>query len=194
MDKEQVSMMMKKKNIYTDEITRSNFDKLVEKIQLLFSRCKRSRHVVFTSANLRMLYILYVSKIQERTQYCNHKCHLCIIYDRQDILAMDINTRPQSCDMLNKYMKHAEINAINKIIRVKPPRKSCGIFVTRFNRHAELNNSDPCYFCTRTIKKHMNYFHTISYTNTTGGLVILTASEYQNKESVHRTRYYKCNR
>lgn len=179
-----------KHNIYKDEMVRSNFDKLVQKIQKLFSVYKRSRHVVFTPANLRMLYILYLCKIQERTQHFNHKCHLCIIYNRHEILTMDVNTRFPSNDILNSYMKHAEINAIHSLHKLNPQSRSCGIFITRFNRSSELNYSGPCYYCARSIKKYMGYFHSISYTDAKEELVVLTPSEFKNTEFLHITKYH----
>jgi len=184
----------KKTIIFEDDKVRLNFEKFRQKIQALFSQYARSRHVVFTPSNIRMMYILYLSKIHECTLYKNHHCHLCIIYDRDSIIAMDINTRYPSPDMVKSYMKHAEINAIltmKKSTTSNAVVPQHGIFITRFSKTSVLNSSNPCFFCARFIKKHIHYFHSISFTDTDEKMVILSPDEFLRKEFHHKTQRYK---
>lgn len=184
----------KKKVIFEDDNIKKNFEKFCQKIQRLFSQYQRSRHVVFTQSNIRMMYILYLCKIHESMTYKNHHCHLCIIYDRENIITMDINTRYPSNDIIKSYMKHAEINAILNLKKTTPtaiPNQNYGIFITRFSKTSILNFSDPCFFCARFIKKHIHYFHSISFTDTNEKMIVMPAEEFKNKEFHHKTQRYK---
>jgi len=182
----------KKKIIFEDDNVKKNFEKFCQKIQRLFSQYHRSRHVVFTPSNIRMMYILYLSKIHECTMYKNHQCHLCIIYDRENIITMDINTRYPSNDV-KSYMKHAEINAILNLKKTNTQitNQTCGIFITRFSKTSILNYSDPCFFCARFIKKYIHYFHSISFTDVNEKLIVISHEEFKNKEFQHKTQRYK---
>lgn len=170
---------------------RHYFEKFCQKIQTLFSQYHRSRHVVFTPANLRLMYILYTSKVYECSLYRNHQCHLCIIYDRENIVAMDINTRYPSPDLIKSYMKHAEINAIHTMKNSGPPAAQYGVFITRFSKTAILNHSPPCFFCARSLRKHIHYFHSISFTNADETMVVLSPNEFLLQEFPHKTQRYK---
>ena len=182
----------KKKVSYEDDKIKHRFEIFCQKIQMLFSQYHRSRHVVFTPTNIRMMYILYLSKIHELRLYKNHQCHFCIIYDRESIVAMDINTRYPSHDIVKSYMKHAEINAILSMKKINPmPMAQYGIFITRFSKTSILNNSNPCFFCARFIKKHLAYFHSIAFTDANETMVILSPDEFLTKEFQHKTQRYK---
>jgi len=183
----------KKKVVFENDKIKHYFETFCQKIQQLFSEYHRSRHVVFTPANVRMMYILYLSKIHECSLYKNHHCHLCIIYDRDKIVAMDINTRYPSPDIIKSYMKHAEINAIltmKKTISTVPSTQ-LGIFITRFSKTSILNSSIPCFFCARFIKKHLHYFHSISFTDADEKMVVLSSDEFHQREFHHKTQRYK---
>lgn len=183
----------KNKVIFEDDNVKKNFEKFCQKVQWLFSQYHRSRHVVFTPSNIRMMYILYLSKIHECTMYKNHQCHLCIIYDRENIVTMDINTRYPSNDIVKSYMKHAEINAILNLIKTNTQisNQTYGIFITRFSKTSILNYSNPCFFCARFIKKYLHYFHSISFTDANEKMVVLSPEEFKNKEFHHKTQRYK---
>lgn len=184
----------KKKTInFEDDNVRNNFEMLSHKIQRLFSQYHRSRHVVFTPANIRMLYILYLAQIHERTLHKNHHCHLCIIYDRENVVAMDINTRYPSTDIVKTYMKHAEINAILSMKKTTPflINQGYGLFITRFSKTSLLNYSTPCFFCARFIKKYIHYFHSISFTDSNEKMVSLSHDEFKNSEFEHKSQRYK---
>lgn len=182
----------KKKPIYDDHDVKKNFENFHQKIQTLFSENPRSRHVVFTPTDLRMMYILYLSKIHESSFYKNHQCHLCIIYDRQDIITMDINTRYPSHDLVKSFMKHAEVNALLNLRKINPsPNGSYGLFITRFSKTSILNYSNPCFFCARFIKKNLSYFHSISFTDGNEQLIVMSPDEFKNTEFHHKTQRYK---
>jgi tRNA(Arg) A34 adenosine deaminase TadA len=185
----------KKKAVFEDDNIKHHFNTFCQKIQGLFSEYHRSRHVVFTPVNLRMMYILYLSKIHECRLYKNHHCHLCIIYDRDSIIAMDINTRYPSPDMIKSYMKHAEINAILTMKKTTNstavPLAQLGIFITRFSKTSVLNSSNPCFFCARFIKKHIHYFHSISFTDADENMVVMSSDEFIQTEFQHKTQRYK---
>ena len=184
----------KKKVSFEDDKLKHHFETFCQKIQALFSQYHRSRHVVFTPANIRMMYILYLSKIHECSLYKNHHCHFCIIYDRDKIVAMDINTRYSSPDIIKSYMKHAEINAIltmKKTISSTVPLTQFGIFITRFSKTSILNSSNPCFFCARFIKKHIHYFHSISFTDANEKMVVMSSDEFYQREFHHKTQRYK---
>lgn len=191
-----MNAMKKKSNnvLLEDTELKNNFEKFRHKIQKLFSGYSRSRHVMFTAANIRMMYILYVCKIHESCLYKNHQCHLCIVYDRENIVAIDINTRYQTNDAARTYMKHAEVNAVLQLIRNNTPLpvpQSYGIFITRFTKTSLLNYSQPCFFCARFIKKHLHYFHSISYTDANEELVVLTPDDFLQKQIHHKTQRFK---
>lgn len=182
----------KKQIIFRDDNLKHNFETFCHKIQSLLSQYHRSRHVVFTQTNLRMMYILYVSKIHECTMYRNHYCHFCIVYDRENIVAMDVNTRFPSPDMIKSYMKHAEINAILTMKRITAmPLSQYGLFITRFSKTSILNCSTPCFFCARFIKKHIQYFHSIAFTDQHENMIVLSSDEFLQKEFHHKTQRYK---
>lgn len=175
-----------------EERVRQHFRTFCQKIQVLFSQNHRSRHVVFTPANLRQMYILYLSKVYECTMYKNHHCHLCIIYDRENIVAMDINTRYPAPERVKSYMKHAEINAILSMKKAgTTPLAQYGFFVVRFSKTSVLNSSPPCFFCARSIRKHLHYFHSISYTDADERMVVLSPEQFLQKEFPHKTQRYK---
>ena len=182
----------KKKVVLEEDKLKYHFETFCRKIQMFFSQYHRSRHVVFTPTNLRMMYILYVSKIHECSVYKNHHCHLCIIYDRNKIVAMDINTRYPSPDRVRSYMKHAEINAILTMKKATTaPSTQMGIFITRFSKTSVLNSSIPCFFCARFIKKHIHYFHSVCFTDADENMVVLSPDEFIQKEFHHKTQRYK---
>lgn len=182
----------KRKIGYDDMDVKRNFENFCQKIQKLFSQYHRSRHVIFTPANIRTMYILYLCKMHECSIYKNHQCHLCIIYDKENIVTMDINTRYPSND-IKSFMKHAEINALLNLrktnINVNP--QTYGMFITRFSKTAILNYSNPCFFCARLIKKNLCYFHSITFTNVDEQLVVLTPDEFKNTEFHHKTQRYQ---
>lgn len=184
---------VKKKQLdYDDHNVKKNFEKLCQKIQTLFAENPRSRHVVFTPANLRMMYILYLCKIHECSMYKNHQSHLCIIYDRENIITMDINTRYPSNDIFKSFMKHAEINAILNLRKINVNANgSYGLFITRFSKTSVLNYSNPCFFCARFIKKNIDYFHSISFTDGNEQLINMTPEEFKKTEFHHKTQRYK---
>lgn len=174
------------------EKVRHSFERFCQKIQTLFSQYHRSRHVVFTPADLRLMYILFLSKVHECTLYKNHHCHLCIIYDREKIVAMDINTRCPSPIPIKGYMKHAEINAILTMKKSGiHPLAQYGVFTTRFSKTSILNHSPPCFFCARSIRKHIQYFHSISFTDADENMVVLSPNEFLLQEFPHKTQRYK---
>ena len=184
--------VINKKNSFEDDQIKKNFETFCQKIQHLFSQYPRSRHVVFTPVNIRMMYILYVCKIHERTLYKNHHCHMCIIYDKENIIAMDINTRYPAHDVVKSYMKHAEVNAILSLIKTNPvPNQNYGMFITRFSKTSILNSSSPCFFCARFIKKHIQYFHSISFTDPNERLVVLLPEEFKGNEFQHKSQRYR---
>lgn len=177
---------------FDDHTIKKNFESFRQKIQTLFSQNPRSRHVVFTPANLRMMYILYLSKIHESSLYKNHQCHLCIIYDREDIITMDINTRYPSNDIVKSFMKHAEVNALLNLRKINTtPNGSHGLFITRFSKTSILNYSNPCFFCARFIKKNLAYFHSISFTDSNEQLIVMTPDEFKNTDFHHKSQRYK---
>lgn len=178
---------------FEDESIKQNFEKFCEKIQKLFSQYPKSRHVVFTPANIRMMYILYICKIHERTIYKNHHCHMCIIYDKENIISMDINTRYPSNDIIKSYMKHAEVNAIlnMKKTNATAPNYSYGLFITRFSKTSILNYSNPCFFCARFIKKHIQYFHTISFTDANEKMIVLSPEEFKESGTQHKSQRFR---
>lgn len=183
----------KKQISYEDDTIKKNFENFHQKIQTLFSENPRSRHVVFTPANLRMMYILYLCKIHECSIYKNHQCHLCIIYDRENIITMDINTRYPSNDIVKSFMKHAEINAILNLRKTNVTNNTngYGLFITRFSKTSILNYSNPCFFCARFIKKNLYYFHSISFTDSNEQLIVMTPEEFKNTDFHHKTQRYK---
>lgn len=178
---------------YNDKHIQKHFEKFQTKIQMMFSQNHRSRHIIFTQSDIRTLYILYLSKIHEASFYKNHQCHLCIIYDKEKIVSMDINTFFPSDDMVKTYMKHAEINAILNMKKMNTPTtyQGCGMFITRFTKTGVLNYSNPCFFCARFIKKHLYYFHSISFTDKDERIVVLTHNEFKEKSFNHKTQRYK---
>ena len=174
-----------------NKTTRQHFELLLSKIQTLFSGYQKTRNVVFTPSDERMLYVLYMCSVHESMLYHNHKCHLCIIYDKEKIVAMDINTRYSNEDMSKTYMRHAEMNAIMTLIKTQPTNQCYGIFITRFTKTSKLNHSTPCFFCARFIKKHLHYFHSVCFTNENEQLVVLTPDEFHNTEFCHQTQRFK---
>lgn len=170
---------------------RQHFELLVSKIQTIFSGYQKTRNVVFTTSDERMMYVLYMCSVYESMLYHNHKCHLCIIYDKEKIVAMDINTRYSNEDMSKTYMKHAEMNAIMTLLKTQPTNQSYGIFITRFTKTSVLNYSTPCFFCARFIKKHLRYFHSVCFTNENEQLVVLTPDEFLNTNFSHTTQRFK---
>lgn len=184
----------KQQNIFGDDNVRKNFETLCQKIQRLFLQYHRSRHVIFTPTDIRMMYILYLAQVHECGIHRNHHCHLCIIYDRENILAMDINTRYPSNDIVRSYMKHAEINAIltlKKTINTPIVSQSYGLFITRFSKTSLLNYSNPCFFCARFIKKHLQYFHSVSFTDTDEKMIVLSHNDFKHTEFHHKSQRYK---
>lgn len=176
-----------------NKISRQHFERLLSKIQTLFSGNQKARNVVFTPSDERMMYVLYMCGVHESMLYHNHKCHLCIIYDKEKIVAMDINTRYPNEDTSKTYMKHAEMNAIMTLIKTQPtnPTTLYGIFITRFTKTSILNHSTPCFFCARFIKKHLRYFHSVCFTNENEQLVVLTPDEFQDTDFSHTTQRFK---
>lgn len=183
----------KKKNKLSNKTTttRQHFERLLSKIQTLFSGNQKARNVVFTPSDERMMYVLYMCSVHESMLYHNHKCHLCIIYEKEKIVAMDINTRYSNEDMSKTYMKHAEMNAIMTLLKTQPTHQSYGIFITRFTKTSILNYSTPCFFCARFIKKHLRYFHSVCFTNENEQLVVLTPETFQNTDFSHTTQRFK---
>lgn len=182
----------KKQLVFEDEEVKQNFHVFCGKVQALFAQYPRSRHVVFSQSDTRMMYILYFCKIHELLVYRSHKCHLCIIYDKEKIITMDINTRLPS-NNIRSYMKHAELNAVLNLLKITPcpPPQSYGMFIIRFNRGSVLNGSSPCYFCARFLKKHLSYFHSIGFTNEQEQLTILSPDEFKNTDFSHKTQRFK---
>jgi len=175
-----------------DNQTIRHFNRFAEKFQTLFTQYTKSKHVIFTTNDKRTLYILYLSKIHELTIYKNHQCHVCVIYDRENIITMDINTRFPASDPMQSYMKHAEVNAVQNLIRTSSYKcdQTLGLIVVRFSKTGILNYSRPCFFCARFIKKHINYFHSISFSNQDEKLTTLTADEFKLCDFNHKTQRF----
>lgn len=185
---------MKRVVAYHDDDTKKYFEIFCQKVQQLFSQYPRSRHVVFTPVDVRMMYILFLCKMHETYLFKNHQCHFCIIYDKENIISMDINTRFCSHDVVKSFMKHAETNAILQLVKSNvAPIQSLGIFITRFSKTSLLNDSRPCFFCARFIKKHLSYFHSICFTDQNEQLVVMTPEEFKNTEFSHKTQRFRHN-
>lgn len=181
------------KNNYKDDDTQRNFEVFRQKIQRLFANHHRSRHVIFTQTDIRKMYILYMCSIHESIVYQNHKCHLCIIYDKENIIAMEVNTRFPSQDFVKSFMKHAEINAILTLRKTNTilSHQAHGMFVARFSKTSILNYSLPCFFCARLIKKYLYSFHSISFTDKNEKLIVIPSEEFQLMEFSHKSQRYK---
>lgn len=171
--------------------TQTHFNRLIEKLQNILYNNPRSRHVVLTEDNIRSLYILYLSKIQECTMFKSHQCHLAIIYNRYEIVHMDVNTRFHLRPKEATFTTHAEVNAIKSLIKTfQSPKSQFGMFLIRFSKTAILNNSSPCFFCARFIKKHLPYFHSISFTNHDESVTTMIADDFRQHEFRHLSLRY----
>lgn len=177
----------------TFDDTEMYFRSFCQKIQHLLSQHRHSRHVIFTHTDVRQLRILYTSQLYECTIYSNHQCHLCIIYGRQDVVAMDINTRWPPNGRMKGFMKHAETNAVRTLLRERTPPAvpAYGMLIVRFVKDATMNNSRPCCFCARLIKKNISYFHSIAYTDKDGGLIVMAPHEFRKIDFHHQTKRHR---
>ena len=183
---------MMEQHVRKQKHIQQHFELFRSKIQKLFSQYQKTRNVVFTTSDERMMYVLYMCGIHELMLYHNHKSHLCIIYDKEKIIAMDINTRYSNEDMTKTYMKHAEMNAILSFLKTQPTQQqSYGIFITRFTKTSILNYSNPCFFCARFIKKHLRYFHSVCFTNENELLIVMNQDEFHHTDFSHTTHRYK---
>jgi len=113
----------------------------------------------------------------------NAQAHVCLIFDRKQCISVGINSNRQ----------HAEVEALKKWLRLplsskERKRGTWRMMVVRFSKTGIFNNSRPCFHCSQFLKKHTRHFHSISYSDLSENLCILS------KEQFHTTCFHHISR
>jgi hypothetical protein len=151
--------------------------KVLQRIEDMLRGYSRSRKVYLDYKTKKKIEHRFFIKFREGS---NHHAHVCLIYNKKECVSIGMNT----------VQHHAEVDALKKLLasHTHKPRGLYGMVTVRFSKTGVFNNSRPCFHCSQFLKKHLDFFHSISFSDQHGSLCILSSETFSECHFCHVTK------
>lgn len=155
--------------------------RVLDRIEDLLRGHSRSRKVDLDYKTRKKIEHRFFIKFREGS---NHHAHICLIYNKRECVSLGINS----------VKHHAEVDALKKLLATNENKKKgyYGMVTIRFSKTGVFNNSSPCFHCSQFLRKHLDFFHSISFSDQHGHLCILTSDMFHHRHFCHISKGHLC--